>query len=252
MKPPPATSTPLAARTRYPLVDAARGLAIVLMIGYHFVFDLHYFGVVQVDLYHAQPWLALRAFIVTLFLLLVGVSLHLAARGGLSARRYARRLALLVLYALLVSAGSYMLFPDSMIFFGVLHFIALASVLGLAFVGLYRTNLVLGAGLVAFGLLYAHPLFDRPWLQWVGLMTHKPVTEDYVPLLPWFGVVLIGLFLGRLVFERRPVGPLQAAPRSALARGLALGGRHSLHIYMLHQPILLGALYGVLWLLGRV
>jgi uncharacterized membrane protein len=144
-----------------------------------------------------------------------------------------------------VSAASYAMFPASGIFFGVLHFIALASLLGLPFARLGVANLALGAAWIAAGLLFSHVWFDQPWARWIGFMTHKPVTEDYVPLFPWFGVVLLGLFAGRNT---------KTWPRALLpglsGRILKLAGRHSLAIYMLHQPVLLGLLYAVKLLTG--
>ncbi len=227
---------------RYVLVDALRGLAVALMIVYHFTFDLDYFGQVEIDFYNDPFWLAFRALIVTLFLGLVGVSLHLATWRGLEWRRYLRRLGVVAACAGLVSLGSYLVFPDSMIYFGILHFIVVASILGLPMARFHRLNLVLGLVLLAAGLSLQHPLFDHPGLHWVGLMTHKPVTEDYVPLLPWFGVVLLGIYLGRSLY-REPL-PALARWRSdhPVVRVLALGGRHSLFIYMVHQPLFFGVL----------
>ena len=128
----------------------------------------------------------------------MGISLILATANGFNSRRYLRRLAWLSAAAVIVSLSSRILFSDSWIFFGVLHFIFIASILGLAFLRFYWVNLGLGSLLILLGLTLQYPLFDHPWLQWVGLMTHKPITEDYVPLLPWFGVVLLGLFLGKV------------------------------------------------------
>jgi uncharacterized membrane protein len=221
-----------------------RGVAIVLMIAYHFSFDLTYYQVLNIDFNHAPFWLGARAFIVSLFLGLVGVSLHLATVRGLNFQRYLRRLLLLLTCAGLVSVASYQLFPRTFIYFGILHCIAVASVLGLAFTRWYWTNLVLGCAVIAGGLLYHDAAFDSRLLGSLGFMTFKPPTEDYVPLAPWFGVVLIGMFLGRAVFAREPA-PAWVRWHSAhpLARLLAFGGRHSLLIYMLHQPVMLGVLY---------
>lgn len=229
------------------LVDVARGGAIVLMVVYHFIFDLNHFFGLGLDFYHDPLWLNLRTLIVTLFLGLVGISLHLATRQGLDRRRYLRRLAAIVFCAALVTVGTAVTFPRSLIFFGVLHFIAVASVLGLLMVRFLWLNLWAGVILIAVGLWVRNPLFDRPWLPWIGLMTHKPVTEDYVPLLPWLGVVLIGIFVGRLVYRE----PLSSVARwqspSPFPRLLAFGGRHSLFIYMAHQPLFFAVLY---WLAG--
>ena len=238
---------PTATTARYPLVDTLRGVAIVLMIAYHFTFDLTYYRVLNIDFNHTPFWLGARAFIVSLFLGLVGVSLHLATAHGLNQRNYFRRLLILVACAVLVSLASYQIFPRTFIYFGVLHFIAVASVLGLAFTRLYWSNLLLGIALIAVGLLFHDAAFDSRLLGAIGFMTFKPLTEDYVPLAPWFGVVLIGMFLGRSVFARNP-SPDWAGWHSAhsFARLLAFGGRHSLLIYMLHQPVMLGVLYLIL------
>lgn len=233
---------------RYQAVDVVRGGAIALMIAYHLCFDLAYFGLLHTDMYRDPLWIGARSLIVTLFLLTVGVSLYLATRGGVRWPRFWRREGLIAAAALAVSAGSYLVFPRSWIFFGVLHFIALASLLGLAFRRLGRANLALGAALVLLGITAAHPFFDQPMWQWFGLMTHKPVTEDYVPLLPWFGVVLLGLGLGQWLYGRRDV-PAWARRESGhgAVRALAFAGRHSLFIYLAHQPLL----FGLLWLVVR-
>lgn len=231
---------------RFPLVDVLRGSAIVLMFIYHFSYDLTYFRLASFDFYRDPFWLNFRTLIVSLFLGIMGVSLHLATRKGIRWRSFNRRLVLIGAYALLVSVGSYLMFPRSMIFFGILHFVFVASLLGLFFINLYWTNLWLGVGLIIIGVMFANPFFDQSGWRIVGLMTHKPITEDYVPLLPWFGVVLVGMFLGRLVFTRRALPAVTDWNEdNAATRLLAFGGRHSLHIYMLHQPVFIGLLF--LW-----
>jgi uncharacterized membrane protein len=228
---------------RFMLVDVARGFALVLMVAYHFTFDLNWFFHLGIDFNHDPFWLSLRTFIVSLFLGLVGVSLHLATRHGFDRGRYARRLGAIVACAALITATTAVIFPQSYIYFGILHFIAVASLLGLLMVSLCWMNLWLGIVLVVIGSWIHHPWFDHAWLQWVGLMTHKPLTEDYVPLLPWFGVVLIGIFAGKLIY-RAPLSPLAVWHSRAFGpRALAFGGRHSLFIYMVHQPVLWGMLY---------
>jgi uncharacterized membrane protein len=225
-------------RERLLLIDALRGIAIVLMIVFHFCFDLAWFRLADFDFYHDRFWLNARTVILSSFLFLVGVSLVLATRNGIDMRRYLRRLAMLVIAAALVSAGTWWLFAERFVFFGVLHFIALASVLGLLFVRWGRLSLLAGIVLIALGNTWQSSWFDEPGRRWIGLMTHKPATEDYVPLLPWFGVVLLGIFAGPAL--QRLARRVQAG-RLPLA-GLAFAGRHSLLIYLLHQPLLMGAL----------
>ena len=228
---------------RYSTVDIARGVAIALMFVYHFTFDLDYFGVVSFDFNSDIRWLGFRAVIVSLFSGLVGVGLVLGPGHNLDWNRCGKRLLAIGACAVLASAGSYFMFPKTFIFFGILHFIFAASVLGLAFLRFTWINLILGAALIALGTTMKLAFFDQPALQWIGMMTHKPHTEDYVPLLPWFGVVLIGMFLARRAqshgwFETYS----KVEVRNPIAQLLAFGGRHSLIIYMLHQPIFIGLL----------
>ncbi len=230
--------------SRFQLIDILRGVAIVMMVFYHFCYDLEYFRLASFDFSHDPFWLNLRTLIVSLFLGLVGVSLVLANAHGINLRRYFRRLGLLVLFALAITVTSYFMFPGRTIVFGILHFIAFASVAGLLFVRWPVTSLVVGLGLIGLNLVYEHRFFDQAGANWIGLMTRRPATEDYVPVIPWFGVVLMGIFLGHYLL-RTPA--LQFVRRyrthTSPGRGLALAGRHSLLIYMLHQPIL----FGLLW-----
>lgn len=231
---------------RLPVVDAARGVAIVAMIAYHLSWDLNFLGFARLDLFTSPFWLGARTAILGAFLLLTGISLVLAVERGFDRRRYLHRLGLLAAAAAAVSAVSYVQFPDSPIFFGVLHHIAVASVLGLAFLRLpvlrsqFVATVALGALVYALPSLVSVPLFDEPWLRWIGLMTFEPDSNDYVPLFPWFGIVLWGIALGRLWRGRGRLAGWRPAGRGGEA--LVLAGRFSLPIYLLHQPVLFGAL----------
>jgi len=237
----------------YQVIDIARGGAILMMFVYHISFDLNDFGFIQVDFYKSSFWLNFRAVIVSSFLLLVGISLAIATSKKLNWQRFIRRLLLLVIYSVLVSAASYSMFPRSWIFFGILHFILLASVLGLVFSKFFWSNFVLGTLLIVTGNYLSFPMFDHSYLQWFGLMTDKPVTEDYVPLLPWFGVVLIGMFLGKLLFVKKSLtisdSLTQWSSSNWLLRVFAFGGRYAIHIYILHQPIFIGIISAAAWLM---
>ena len=226
---------------RFAVIDVLRGCAIVLMVFYHFCFDLRYYGYIQANFNTDNFWLGFRTLIVSLFLCLAGLSLVLANRKGIAWAGWRKRFTMLAGCAALTSASSYALFPQTWIFFGVLHFIAAASVLGLAFLRLPKAALILGIILIILGCTLKLPWFDQAGLQFIGLMTYKPFTEDYVPLLPWFGVVLFGMFLGHGALEVKRLAPLmQWRPKGAAP--LAYAGRHGLLIYMLHQPLLMGML----------
>ncbi|RUQ62537.1 DUF1624 domain-containing protein [Azospirillum doebereinerae] len=214
------------------------------MAVYHGCWDLTFHGLASFDLLGDPLWLTARTLILSSFLLLAGVSLVLATGGGLDAKRFLSRLARLAAAAGAVSAASYILFPDSPIFFGVLHHMAAASVIGLAFVRL-PAALTLAAAVAAVlaGEHLAVPAFDSPWLRWIGLTTVPPNSNDFVPLLPWIGGVLAGIGLARLWpgIGTGPSGP------NLLTRALAWAGRHSLAVYLIHQPLL----FGLFWLVAQ-
>jgi uncharacterized membrane protein len=260
---------------RFDRLDALRGLAIVWMAAFHFCFDLNHLGfwAPRQDFYADPFWTGQRTAIVSLFLFCAGLSQAVALQAGQTWPRFWRRWMQVAGCALLVSAGSALMFPRSWISFGVLHGIAVMLLLTRLMVwtvpawggsmsaaagrpptqgpsGTGVKNGPSGPVLLALSVLgliclllptwASHPFFDSRWTNWVGLVTRKPITEDYVPLLPWLGMVLWGLAAGAWILARQPAwlaGPLPGA-----VRPLAVLGRWSLSFYMVHQPVLIGAL----------
>ena len=206
------------------------------MVAYHFCFDLRYFGVTHWDFEHDVRWIAARSAILSSFLLTAGVSAVLANAQPSPLTPWLRHIAIIAGAALLVTAGSYVLFPHSFIWFGVLHAIALSLLLAKPLLARPWAAAVAGAAVVVAGLFYANPAFDNRLLGVVGFMTHKPITEDYVPLFPWFGVLLLGVALGHLLVRTRFAA---IAPLARLPAFLSFLGRHSLVVYLVHQPLML-------------
>ncbi len=249
----PATPTTLPGAERVDAVDAARGFAVAMMIAYHFCFDLTYYRWADWDLLVDTRWIAWRSTIVTSFLFVAGVSLALRdARERPDGRRtldraFVRRWLQIAFAAGLVTAGSAALFPQSFIYFGVLHFVAVAVLLCRRAPRLGGWSVLLGVAVIAVGLGWSDRAFNPRVVDWIGFATEKPQTEDYVPLFPWLGVVLIGCGAGAVWIRRgcRVATPFQvtgnALPR-APGRVLAAMGRWSLTIYLVHQPLMLGAL----------
>jgi len=235
-----ATAAAVPSRVRLPAIDALRGLAIVAMVAYHFSFDLRHFGVTQWDFYRDPFWLNARTLILSSFLLLAGVSMVLADRSKRSPAHFRRHVGSIGACAVIVSAASYAFFPASWIWFGVLHALAVSLVLVRPLVRRPVLALIVGAGVIAAGNLYTNTLFDNRALGWIGFMTTKPRTEDYVPLLPWTGVMLLGIAAGHALARKdfRPIAFAEAWPR-----WMAWLGRHGLAVYMVHQPVLLGLLF---------
>ena len=228
-------------------VDVARGLALVAMAFYHFVWDLAEAQVVDPTVPFAPPMRAASHVIGSAFLLLAGVSLALAHAQGFRPRAFLLRLARIVAAAALVTVATLYLAPQAPIYFGILHCLAAASLVAAPFLPSSRAApaLLVGALMIAAPLLYASPAFDPPALVWLGLGETPPATLDWRPLLPWAGVTLIGLGLTRLA---PPVPQWRA--KAAAWRALAFGGRHSLAVYLIHQPILTGLLWAALHVSG--
>ena len=224
---------------RHERLDALRGAAMVWMALFHLAFDLNHFGLLQpAQNFYTDPlWTTQRTLIVSLFLLCVGMGQAFASQDP-GTHRFWRRWAQIALCALVVSVGSVWMFPRSWISFGVLHGIAvMLLVLRFATPRDVRWLLPLGAAALLAPVMLQHAVFDSRWTNWVGLVTAKPVTEDFVPLLPWLGVMWWGLAVGLWLSARRSAwltGGL-AAP----LRPLASLGRWPLSFYMLHQPVLI-------------
>lgn len=235
--------------SRFDRLDAFRGAAIVWMAVFHFCFDLDHFHAIDADFHGDRFWTWQRSAIVTLFLLAAGAGQSVAVAQGQSTARFRRRWAQVAACALLVSLGSWLMFPRSWISFGVLHGICVLLVVVRWTTRLGPWRWPLGAAAVALPLLVSHPAFDSRWTNWVGLVTRLPVTEDYVPVLPWLGVAWWGAAAMDWLLARRPAAVGGGVP--AVLAPLAVLGRWSLSFYMLHQPLLIGLVAGGAWLARR-
>jgi uncharacterized membrane protein len=235
-----------AAPTRYDRLDALRAVAIVWMAIFHFCFDLDHFHFIDQDFHRDPFWTVQRTCIVSLFLFCAGLGQAVAWRQHQSWPRFWRRWAQIAACALLVTLGSWLMFPKSYISFGVLHGIAVMLIVTRLTAGWGAWLWPLGAVALLLPMVVQHPFFDVRLTNWVGLVTHKPVTEDYVPVLPWLGVMWWGVAAGQWVLAQRPHWMSGALP--APARPLAVLGRWSLSFYMLHQPVLIGILAALAWL----
>jgi uncharacterized membrane protein len=226
---------------RWPAVDFFRGSAIIAMVVYHFCFDLAFNGWLNADFGNDLRWVWFRIPILGAFLFIAGVSLGLAEARGQTGAQFWRRVGIIAAAAALVSLGSYVMFPESFIYFGVLHAIALMSILARPVLRSGLWAIVLGFAVLAIGVTVQHPFFDQAPLHWIGLMTFKPRTEDYVPLFPWFGMMLIGAGAAAWAAQH-PGWPdrLSAWVVPRRLRWITWLGRHSLAVYLLHQPLMLG------------
>jgi uncharacterized membrane protein len=231
---------------RIELIDVLRGLALLAMATYHFTWDLEFFRYADPGTASIGPMKWYARGIASTFLMLAGFGLVLAHQAGINWPSFRKRLAMVTGAALLITLGTYIAMPREFIFFGILHQIGLSSLVGLAFLRAPPLlTLVAAAAIIAAPHLLRGAFFDAPALWWVGLSSADPVSNDYVPILPWTGMVLTGVALGRLaarfgIFEK--LGRIEAAA-SRPGAALSFLGQHSLAFYLIHQPVLLACLY---------
>ena len=232
-------------RRRFAVVDIARGGAIIAMIAYHFCWDLSYFRFISADVGYDPQWVVIARSILAVFLLLAGVSLVLGHGRGIQWQKFWRRWLFVVAGALAITVATYVAFPQSFVYFGVLHAIALFSLLALPFLAApLWLPIMVAIVVIALPFLYSDALFNEKLFSWIGFWQVPPPANDLVPLFPWFGATLVGVIATRLVLASPMAARLAAInPAGRLARTLAFMGRWSLLIYLVHQPILLGLIY---------
>ncbi len=238
-------------------IDFLRGLAIILMIAYHFLFDLSFFGIYPLDISSGVLWYLPRAIAAT-FIFLVGISLYLSYNrmvisGNYSHERdfffkYLKRGIWIFSLGLVITLTTWIFLRADFIIFGILHFIGLAIILQYPFLkynqGYKYLNLATGLIFIVAGIYLTNLTFNFDWLLWLGFVPQNLTTVDYFPLLPWLGVVSLGIFAGGHLYrnyQRR--FKLRDLSGYLPIKIFTFLGRHSLIIYFIHQPILIGVLY---------
>ncbi|MBX3660667.1 MAG: DUF1624 domain-containing protein [Ramlibacter sp.] len=235
---------------RFDAIDALRGAAIVWMTVFHFCFDLNHLGWIRQNFYSDPLWTWQRTCIVSLFLFCAGLGQAVAVAQGQSWSRFWKRWAQVSGCAVLVTAGSYLMFPRSFIYFGVLHGIAVMLIVVRLTAGWGRWLWPAGALAIALKFVaeYVHSMWagasflNERAFNWLGLIGHKPITEDYVPLLPWLGVMWWGMAAGQWLLSDAGRRAWLSTTMSRGTAPLSWLGRWSLSWYMLHQPVMIGAL----------
>jgi len=222
-----------------------------MVIVFHILYDLNFFGIYKMELYSGLS-LIFVYLVGTLFLLLVGISLTLSyskAKNNLTKKqlqlKYLKRgLGIFGLGLLITFATWIYLAGKGFVVFGVLHCIGISIILAYPFLRFRYQNLVLGATLISAGIILKNFTFDFNWLLWLGFTPYNFYTVDYYPLLPWFGVVLIGIFLGNSLYQNNMRKfNLKDHSQFIIVRFACFLGRHSLIIYLIHQPILVGFIH---------
>jgi len=241
---------PLPAR-RVVSVDVARGLAIAGVVVFHIVWDLEFTGVIRGVAQH-PVWLLFGRSLAGTFMFLVGVSLVLAHHDTIRARAFIRRLLTIALCAAAISVATWFAFPKSFIYFGILHAIAAATLLGLLFLRA-GVQVCLAAAVIVLILPVFVDLaaFNTRWLAWTGFAERPPPSNDFVPIFPWVGVTLLGIASAKMFLLGRGQSSSADAPvQGWLVRLLVWMGHWSLLIYLVHQPILLSIIVPLSWVVS--
>jgi len=229
---------------RLVMVDLARTAALLGMAVFHLAFDLEMFGHLAPGTTVSGGWAIFARLVAGSFLFLSGVSLVLAHGEAIRWPGVWRRLGRLVAAAALVTGATWLAFPQAFVFFGILHSIALCSLIGLALIRLPGVVLLtLAVAVVVVDRTVALEALNSRWLAWTGLHSVNPWAVDFVPVFPWLGAVLAGMGAAKLagaagLWER--ARGVQAGP---WLRRLAWPGRHSLIVYLVHQPVLIGLVW---------
>jgi len=228
-------------------IDFIRGIAIILMIIFHLVVDLKDFYAFNLD-YFRGFWYIEGKLSAILFILICGVSSTLG-------RRNIRHGCKVFIWAMILTAVTYIYNESCYILFGILHFLGI-SLLSANFVRRLPSAwlLIISCTTIMIGLLFSARFVTAPYLFPVGLMTSTFISMDYYPLFPWYGIFLFGIILGKIVYANkkrlglRQVSSLQQKKQISIMpvhfrKNIIWLGQHSLGIYLIHQPILLALLY---------
>jgi uncharacterized membrane protein len=227
-------------------IDLARSLALLGMTVFHFTWDLELFGHVAPGTTLHGGWAVFARLVAGSFLFLAGVSLVLAHGDGIRWRGFLRRLAMVGAAALAITVVTFIAMPEAFIFFGILHSIAVASVLGLLFLRApVWVTLLAAAAVWVLPDVAGSPAFGPRWLAWTGLAETPPASFDFVPVAPWFAATLLGIAAARAGEAAGLWDRLRGGDPGPTIRALAWPGRHSLAVYLLHQPVLIGLVW--LW-----
>lgn len=234
------------ATARLPAIDIARGLAVVAMVIFHTAWDISTLSLADIDVAGSRGWSIFARSIAATFLMLAGIGLTLAHHGAIRWPNFLRRLGVITAAAAAITIATFFAFPRSYIFFGILHNMALSSLIALPFLFLPRVVTAITA-LVVLSLPYliSGGIFDHRGLAFLGLSSIPPLTYDWVPVFPWTGYVLAGIGIAPLV-----MGVLPRGAGGGIGRALATLGRYSLIIYLVHQPLIFGALLGLRQITG--
>jgi len=218
-------------------LDIFRGIAIILMIIYHFCYFLNEFNYIHQNFDYNLFWRSFRAIIVTMFIFASGVSLHIAYHKGINWQKFLKRVALLGAVATAISVATYIVYPNRWVYFGIIHYIFASTIIGLLFINRFFISLIVAILLFVlyFGGFVDYAIIIREFVKLLHLPSY---TVDLVPLFPWFWVTSFALAISAKNWHKVIFNKIDSD--SKIANAVAFMGRHSLVIYLTHLPLLFG------------
>jgi uncharacterized membrane protein len=225
-------------------LDFTRGLACLSMPIFHTVYNLYVVGLIDTRWTRHIFWQIYQVLGLGTFVLVSGMAFTLSTRKTVNWPRLSRRALKLAAIALAITVVTYIAMPESFVRFGVLHFFATAILLAPLLRPFAHWLVIPGLAIIALGLIVTKAgLYPQPWLYITGLMSERPRSMDYIPLIPWFGVFMLGMGLANFL----PTS-YQSTPAKNWMKPVIFLGKHSLPFYLIHQLVV----FGLLWLIAYI
>jgi len=221
---------------RIQAIDFIKGIDIVFMVLFNYSITLDYFNLIRIPSDHLYRY-PLPISIASIFIFMSGISAHLSFEKHKEklTRKYFIRGMKLLFFALLITLFTYVFVPRYTIYFGILHFFAVASFLIPIFIKYKKLNLIAGLSIILSGVYLQQQTFNFSYLLWLGFVPENFSTFDYFPLIPWLGIILLGVYFSRHIIQKTA----NIKFKSGLSSIFKFLGKHSLTVYLIHQPLLI-------------
>ena len=238
-------------------LDFVKGIAIIAVIIANYSFALYYFGIIEQTENWFYWWLFPRMAAGT-FVVVSGISLWLSYLKNQTLTKQAKRSMILLLIAAVVTLATYFAINTDYVLFGIMHFMALSGLVGYFVLKLNPkiSHLILGGITLMFAGLFVQMVDGQNYFfMWLGFVPYEYHAVDYFPLMPWFGLTMIGIAIGKTIFSRGAgvsiTDKLRNEKRNRAIESFCLIGRNTLAAYMLHIPVLFAVIYLIKILTGQ-
>jgi len=234
-------------KDRFWEIDFLRGFAIILMIFFHILYDLNFFSITNFRIYSGII-LYIARLSASIFVILAGISLSISyskSKNWLKTNdiilKFIKRGLIILFLGMIISVITWFYIPRGFVVFGILHFIGISIILSLIFIRYRFINIIFGLFFIIVGFYLKSLTFDFNILIPLGFIPNNFWTIDYFPLFPWFGIFLIGISIGNIIYpDFKRKYEIKDLSKNLLVKSFCFLGRNSLLIYFLHQPIIIG------------